>query len=43
MSLTSILVAVAVLMPLTVQENKDKAARANPISYIMKDAPPFLS
>jgi acetyl esterase/lipase len=25
-----------------VQENKDKAARANPITYVTKDAPPFL-
>jgi acetyl esterase/lipase len=25
-----------------VQENKDKAARANPITYITKDDPPFL-
>ncbi len=25
-----------------VQENKDKAARANPISYVSKDDPPFL-
>lgn len=25
-----------------VQENKDKAARANPITYISKDDPPFL-
>jgi acetyl esterase/lipase/cyclophilin family peptidyl-prolyl cis-trans isomerase len=24
------------------QENKDKAARANPITYVTKDAPPFL-
>jgi acetyl esterase/lipase len=24
------------------QENKDKAARANPITYLKKDAPPFL-
>jgi dipeptidyl aminopeptidase/acylaminoacyl peptidase len=25
-----------------VQENKDKAARANPITYVTKDDPPFL-
>jgi len=25
-----------------VQENKDKAARANPITFVSKDAPPFL-
>jgi acetyl esterase/lipase len=25
-----------------IQENKDKAARANPIPYVKKDAPPFL-
>ena len=25
-----------------VQDNKDKAARANPITYVSKDAPPFL-
>ena len=25
-----------------IQENKDKAARANPITYVTKDAPPFL-
>jgi acetyl esterase/lipase len=25
-----------------VQENKDKAAKANPITYVSKDAPPFL-
>ena len=25
-----------------IQENKDKAARANPITYLTKDAPPFL-
>ena len=24
------------------QENKDKAARANPITYVSKDDPPFL-
>jgi acetyl esterase/lipase len=25
-----------------IQENKEKAARANPITYVTKDAPPFL-
>jgi acetyl esterase/lipase len=25
-----------------IQENKDKVARANPITYVTKDAPPFL-
>jgi dipeptidyl aminopeptidase/acylaminoacyl peptidase len=25
-----------------IQENKDKAARANPITYVTKDSPPFL-
>jgi dipeptidyl aminopeptidase/acylaminoacyl peptidase len=25
-----------------VQENKDKAARANPITYVSRDDPPFL-
>jgi len=25
-----------------IQENKDKVARANPITYVSKDAPPFL-
>jgi acetyl esterase/lipase len=25
-----------------IQQNKDKAARANPITYVKKDAPPFL-
>src|SRR5262249_17391103 len=25
-----------------VQENKDKAAKANPITYVSKDDPPFL-
>jgi len=30
------------LLGVPVLENKDKAARANPITYITKDAPPFL-
>ena len=25
-----------------IQENKEKVARANPITYVTKDAPPFL-
>ena len=25
-----------------IQENKDKVARANPITYVGKDSPPFL-
>ena len=25
-----------------IQENKDKAAKANPITYVSKDDPPFL-
>ena len=32
----------ALLIGGPVQENKDKAARANPITYVSKDSPPFL-